>query len=213
MKRPKILLADDHAMVVEGLAGILKSDFELVGMVRDGRELVASAEELVPDVIVADISMPSLNGLEAARQLKKSENRAKIVFLTMHADADLAKEAFRSGASGYVLKHSAGGELIEAIREVLAGKVYLSPSIQGEVLEAFMRGADVSEKATEDLTPRQREILQLVAEGKTMKEIASQLNISTRTVESHKYDMMEKLGLKTTAELIQFAIKRGIVMP
>jgi DNA-binding NarL/FixJ family response regulator len=212
MKRSRILLADDHAMVVEGLVSILKSDFELVGTVSDGRELVASAEELVPDVIVADISMPSLNGLEAARQLKQSGNRAKIIFLTMHADADLAKEAFRSGASGYVLKHSAGGELIEAIRAVLSGKVYLSPSIQGEVLEAFMRGAGESEKATEALTPRQREILQLVAEGKTMKEIASQLNISTRTVESHKYDMMEKLGLKTTAELIQFAIKRGIVM-
>jgi DNA-binding NarL/FixJ family response regulator len=213
MKRPKVLLADDHAMVAEGLANILKSDFDLVGTVSNGRELVATATDIAPDVIVVDISMPSLNGLEAVRQLKKAENRAKIVFLTMHADADMATEAFRSGASGYVLKHSAGGELIEAIRAALDGRVYLSPSIQGEVLEAFIRGGGEPEKGVLELTSRQREILQLVAEGRTMKEIATQLGISTRTVESHKYDMMEKLGLKSTAELIQFAIKRGIVRP
>ena len=139
MKRPTVLLADDHAMVTEGLVNILKSDFDLVGTVSDGRELVAAAEELGPDVIVADISMPSLNGLEAVRQLKENDNRAKVVFLTMHADADLATEAFRAGASGYVLKHSAAEELIESIHEVLEGRVDLTASIQGEVLEAFMR--------------------------------------------------------------------------
>lgn len=213
MKRPKVLLADDHAMVAEGLVNLLESDFELVGTVSNGRELVASAEKLGPDVIVADISMPSLNGLDAARQLKEADNPAKIVFLTMHADADLATEAFRAGASAYVVKHSAAEELIEAIHAVLEGRVYLSPSIQGEVLEAFMRGGGEPEKASIDLTSRQREILQLVAEGRTMKEIASQLNISSRTVESHKYETMERLGLKSTAELIQFCIKRGIVMP
>jgi DNA-binding NarL/FixJ family response regulator len=213
MKRPRVLLADDHAMVAQGLEKILKSEFDLVGTVGDGRELVASAEKLTPDVIIADISMPSLNGLEAVRQLKEAENRAKVIFLTMHADADLATEAFRAGASGYVLKHSAAEELIESIRQVLAGRVYVAPSIEGEVLEAFMRGGGKPEKAMMDLSPRQREILQLVAEGRTMREIASQLNISIRTVESHKYDMMEKLGLKSTAEVIQFAIKRGIVAP
>ena len=173
--------------------------------------MLLAAEELQPDVIVADITMPSLNGLDAVRQLKKKNARAKVVFLTMHSDADLATEAFRAGASGYLLKQSAGEELITAIHTVLKGRVYLTPLIQQEVLEAFMKAGGEPERASVELTARQREVLQLVAEGHTMKEIASALSVSTRTVESHKYDLMEKLGLQTTAELIQYAIKRGIV--
>ena len=155
--------------------------------------------------------MPSLNGLDAVRQLKKKNEKTKVVFLTMHSDADLATEAFRAGASGYLLKQSAGEELITAIHTVLKGRVYLTPLIQQEVLEAFMKAGGEPDKASVELTARQREVLQLVAEGRTMKEIATALNVSTRTVESHKYDLMEKLGLQTTAELIQYAIKRGVV--
>jgi len=209
--RPRVLLADDHTIVTEGLKSILDPEFELVGTVEDGRAMLLAAEELQPDVIVADITMPSLNGLDAVRQLKKKNEKAKVVFLTMHSDADLATEAFRAGASGYLLKQSAGEELITAIHTVLKGQVYLTPLIQQEVLEAFMKAGGEPDKASVELTARQREVLQLVAEGRTMKEIATALNVSTRTVESHKYDLMEKLGLQTTAELIQYAIKRGVV--
>ena len=210
MKR-RVLLADDHEIVVEGLRRILEPKYDLVAAVADGRELLAEAEKLRPDVIVTDISMPSLNGLEAVRQLKKQGVRAKIVFLTMHADADLATEAFAAGAVGYVLKSSAGRELIDAIETVLEGRVYLTPQIQQSVLEAFMKVGGEREKASIELTKRQREVLQLVAEGRTMKEIAATLDVSPRTVESHKYDLMQKLGVKTTAELIQYAIKRSII--
>ena len=209
--RPRVLLADDHTIVTEGLKSILDPEFELVGTVEDGRAMLVAAEELQPDVIIADITMPSLNGLDAVRQLKRKNERAKVVFLTMHSDADLATEAFRAGASGYLLKQSAGEELITAIHTVLQGRVYLTPLIQQEVLEAFMKAGGRSDRASVELTARQREVLQLVAEGRTMKEIASALNVSTRTVESHKYDLMAKLGLQTTAALIQYAIKRGIV--
>ncbi len=211
MTRPRVLLADDHTIVTEGLKSILEPEFELVGTVEDGRAMLLAAEKLQPDVIIADITMPSLNGLDAVRQLKSKNERAKVVFLTMHSDADLATEAFRAGASGYLLKQSAGEELITAIHTVLKGRVYLTPLIQQEVLEAFMKAGGEPDKASVELTARQREVLQLVAEGRTMKEIATALNVSTRTVESHKYDLMEKLGLQTTAELIQYAIKRGVV--
>lgn len=210
MKR-RVLLADDHEIVVEGLKRILETKYELVAAVADGRELLAEAEKLRPDVIVTDISMPLLNGIDAVRQLKKKGLRAKIVFLTMHADADLATEAFAAGAAGYVLKSSAGRELVDAIDTVLDGRVYLTPHIQQGVLEAFMKAGGEREKASIELTQRQREVLQLVAEGLTMKEIASTLDVSPRTVESHKYDLMQKLGVRTTAELIQYAIKRSII--
>ena len=211
MGRPRVLLADDHAIVTEGLKSILDPEFELVGTAEDGRALLAAAEKLQPDVIVADITMPLLNGLDAIRALKKKNDRAKVVFLTMHSDADLATEAFRAGASGYLLKQSAGEELITAIRTVLQGEVYVTPALKHKVLEAFMRSGSDPDRTSVKLTARQREVLQLVAEGQTMKEIALALHVSTRTVESHKYDVMEKLGLETTAELIQYAIKRGIV--
>ena len=209
--RARVLLADDHTIVTEGLKGILEHEFELVGTVQDGRAMLVAAEKLQPDVIVADITMPSLNGLDAVRLLKKKNPRAKVVFLTMHSDPDLATEAFRAGASGYLLKQSAGEELITAIHTVLRGRVYVTPALQQEISESFTRaGADPS-RGSEKLTARQREVLQLVANGHTMKEIASALNVSNRTVESHKYDLMERLGLETTAQLIQYAIKRGIV--
>ncbi|MGH9462896.1 MAG: response regulator [Vicinamibacteria bacterium] len=209
--RPRVLLADDHTIVTEGLKSILDPEFELVGTAEDGRALLAAAEKLQPDVIVADITMPRLNGLDAVRALKKSNHRTKVIFLTMHSDPELATEAFRVGASGYVLKQSAGEELITAIHTVLQGKVYVTPELKQEVLEAFLRAGSDPDRTSVKLTARQREVLQLVAEGHTMKEIASALNVSTRTVETHKYDVMGKLGIETTAELIQYAIKRGIV--
>ena len=209
--RPRVLLADDHAIVTEGLKSILDPEFELVGTAEDGRNLIAAAEALQPDVIVADITMPHLNGLDAVRAIKERNVPTKVVFLTMHSDPDLATEAFRVGASGYVLKQSAGEELITAIHAVLQGEIYVTPELKQEVLEAPSRAGSDPDRTVVNLTARQREVLQLVAEGHTMKEIASALNVSTRTVESHKYDVMEKLGIGTTAELIQYAIQRGIV--
>ena len=208
--RPRVLLADDHKIVSEGLRSLLEPDYELVGTVEDGRALVAAAEKLSPDVIVADISMPLLNGIEAARQLKKANSRAKIVFLTMHPDVTYATRAFEAGASGYVLKHSAASELLTAIREALKGRLYVTPMIAKDVLQFFMDRPQEPRKDDIELTPRQREVLQLVVEGRSAKEIASILHISTRTVEFHKYRMMEELGLRTNAELIQYAIKHHL---
>jgi len=210
MRRPRVLLADDHKIVTEGLRSLLEPEFELVGVVEDGRALVAAAKELRPDVIVADISMPLLNGIEVAEQLNRAGVGAKIIFLTMHLDVMYATRAFEAGASGYVLKHSAPSELVSAIREALKGRTYITPLISKDLLGSIMRRSQRPEDVIRRLTSRQREILQLVAEGKTAKEIASLLNISTRTVEFHKYRMMENLGLKTSADLVQFAIKHGI---
>ena len=208
--RPRVLLADDHKIVSEGLRSLLEPDYELVGMVEDGRPMVAAAAQLSPDVIVADISMPLLNGIEAARQLKKANSRAKIVFLTMHPDVTYATRALEAGASGYVLKHSAASELLTAIREALKGRLYVTPIIAKDVLQFFMDSPQKPRKDDSELTPRQREVLQLVVEGRSAKEIASILHISTRTVEFHKYRMMEELGLRTNADLIQYAIKHHL---
>jgi len=210
MKKPSVLLADDHKIIVEGLSLILASKFELVGTVEDGRALMDAAEKLHPDVIVADVSMPLLNGIDAVRNIKKTDKHAKVVFLTMHPDVNYAAEAFEAGASGYVLKHSAPSELVTAIKEALKGRKYVTPTIDGELMESYREGIpprDVHIK----LTGRQREVLQLLAEGKLAKEVAGILSISTRTVEFHKYKMMEQLGIKSSAELIQFAIKHRIV--
>ncbi|HEX5084703.1 MAG TPA: response regulator transcription factor [Blastocatellia bacterium] len=211
MSQPRVLLADDHTIVAEGLRSLLEDEFEFVGAVSDGRALLDAARKLEPDVIVADISMPLLNGLDAARQLKRDGSAAKIIFLTMHAEAQLAAEAFRAGASGYLLKSSAGEELITAIHEVVKGRAYVTPLITKDVLNFLMGAGRQPYHPSIKLTPRQREVLQLVAEGRTMKEIASVLNISTRTVESHKYEMMEAIGIQTNAELVQYAIKIGLV--
>jgi DNA-binding NarL/FixJ family response regulator len=208
MRRPRILLADDHTMFAQGLRSLLEDEFELVGTVADGQSLVEAARRLDPDVVVVDISMPGLNGFDAVRQLKKDELPARIIFLTMHADDTFVAEAFRCGGSGYVLKQSAGEELITAIGQVLAGQEYVTPLLATESARGQSKRVDPAQKLR--LTPRQREVLQLIIEGYTMREIASRLGISTRTAESHKYEMMQGLGVESTAELIQYAIKLGL---
>jgi DNA-binding NarL/FixJ family response regulator len=211
MKRTRIVLADDHKIVLGGLSRLLEPDFEVVGTVEDGRALVSAARKLCPDVIVADISMPLLNGIEAVRQIKKFDSHVKVVFLTMHPDVAYAIQAFAAGATGFVLKHSAASELVTAIREAIKGRTYVTPMIATELMQAYMGKSRRRPDATQQLTPRQREILQLLAEGQSAKEIASVLGISCRTVEFHKYRSMSKLNLKNSAELIQFGIKQGII--
>lgn len=214
MNKPRVLLADDHKIVAEGLRGLLEPEFDLVAIVDDGRELVAAVGEFNPDVIVADISMPLLNGIEAARQIMKQAPGSRIIFLTMHSDVAYAGEAFRAGASGYLLKRSAASELVTAIREVLKGGVYVTPPIAKAMMRDSLLGRTPSaQDPAKALTTRQREVLQLVAEGHSIKEIASILNVSPKTVEFHKYRVMEQLHLRTTAELTQYAVKHGIVTP
>jgi DNA-binding NarL/FixJ family response regulator len=210
-RRPRVLLCDDHLLVAEALKSLLSADFELVGVVEDGRALVEAARTLRPDVIVADITMPHLNGIDALVQLRQSGIRVPVVFLTMHRVVNFARRALEAGASGFVLKHSAPAELILAIRAALEGRTYLTPQLAGEVLESMKRGPEQADDPVASLTPRQREVLQLLAEGCSAKEIASSLSISARTVEFHKYQLMETLGLHTNAELIHFAIKNGLV--
>jgi DNA-binding NarL/FixJ family response regulator len=211
MTRAKVLLADDHTIVTEGLTSLLEKSFDLVGTVSDGRAMVEAARRLRPDVIIADISMPLLNGLDAVRRLKKEGLASKVIFLTMHSDKALATEAFRGGASGYLLKSSAGDELVSAINQVLLGRAYVTPLIAKDLISILIESSQPSSDSNAKLTPRQREVLQLIAEGRTMKEIAAELKISTRTAESHKYEMMQTLGVQSTAELIQYAIKIGLV--
>jgi DNA-binding NarL/FixJ family response regulator len=206
-----VLLADDHRLVAEGLKSLLASDFDLVGVVEDGRALVEAAGTLRPDVVVADIAMPLLNGIEALVQLRQSGDRVPFVFLTMHRDVAYARRALDAGASGYVLKHSAPAELVTAIRAALDGKIYLTPQLAGEVLNAMKDRPEKSADPVASLTPRQRQVIQLVAEGRSAKEIAASLSISVRTVEFHKYQIMETLDLHTNAELTHFAIKHGLV--
>lgn len=208
MSRPRIIAADDHRIVAEGLRSLLEPEFELAEVVEDGRALMEAHDRLRPEVIVSDVTMPSLNGIQAMRQLREKGSRAKFVFLTMHPDVDYAVEALESGASGYVLKHSAPEELVTAVREALAGRTYITPRIAGDVLTAMRQGGD---GGTAQLTTRQTEILQLVAEGRSAKEIAALLDLSPRTVESHKYAVMQALGVKTSAELVREAVKRGLV--
>ena len=211
MKRARVLVADDHKILMEGLRGLLNPEFDLVGTAEDGRALLAAAEKLQPDVVILDISMPLLNGIEAARQLKQTQPDIKLVFLTMHPDVAFVREAFRAGASAYVLKRSAASELVRAIREALKGRAYLSPLVTQDTLDTFLERASRAEKSFAGLTTRQREVLQLVAEGRSIKEIAAILKVASKTVEFHKYRLMEELGLRTTAELTQYAIKHGIV--
>jgi DNA-binding NarL/FixJ family response regulator len=211
MKIPRVLLADDHKIVLEGLRSLLDTEFEIVGAVEDGRALVSKAAQLKPDVVVADISMPGLNGVDAARQIRKTDERIKIVFLTMHADVSYAAGAFDAGASGFVLKHSAPQELITAIREAVQGRTYVTPMIAGDLIGSYQKGSLRQRGLKVALSPRQKEVLQLLAEGKSVKEVAAVLNISPRTAEFHKYRMMEQLKLKTSAELIQYAVKHGLV--
>lgn len=204
MRRPRLLLADDHKIVAEGLTTLLKDEFDLLARVENGEELVEAAVRLSPDIIVADISMPILNGFDALRQLKKKDVSAKIIFLTMHADRALVSEAVRCGASGYVLKQSAGEELLSAIRHVWAGETFFP-----EPVDPANRAQNLTRRF--ELTRRQTDVLRLIARGLTMKEIAAEMGISTRTAESHKYEMMAIMGVETTAELVQYAMKLGLV--
>jgi DNA-binding NarL/FixJ family response regulator len=211
MSRPRVLLADDHRIVVEGLRGILTPHVDLVGVAEDGQAMVEAAVRLKPDVIVADITMPRLNGIDALAEIRRGGVQSKVIFLSMHKDVAYVRRALDGGASGYVLKHSAPDELVAAIEAVMAGQTFISPSVAGEVVDAMRRDPNASADPVAALTPRQREILSLLAGGKTAKEIAAALGISARTVEFHKYQLMEVAGIRTTAELVHFAIKHGIV--
>ncbi len=209
MSPPRVLIADDHELLAEAFEKLLEAEVEVVGKVLDGRALLAEAPRLKPDIIVLDISMPKLNGLEACEQIKKIMPDVKLIFLTMHEDPNLAVEAFRLGASGYLLKASAASELFRAVQEVSRGRTYVTPLIAAGLLESFAQ--DPERRKVSKLTPRQREILQLLAEGNNMKEVAAILNITPRTVAFHKYRMMETLGLKSNAELLRLAIKEQLV--
>jgi DNA-binding NarL/FixJ family response regulator len=208
MSRARLLLADDHTIFLDALTKLLEAEFEVVGTVTDGRELVSKAAGLKPDVVVLDIGMPLLNGLDAGQQVKDQRPETRIIFLTQNQDPHLAAEAFRRKASGYLLKNSAATELVTAIREAMKGRTYVSPLIAEMMLS---RLSDPTQKDRVDLTPRQREVLQLLAEGKSMKEVATILNLSIRTVEFHKQRIMEVLDLKTNAELVRYAVKEGLV--
>jgi DNA-binding NarL/FixJ family response regulator len=207
MGRPRILLADDHELVLGAFEKLLSDEFDVVGRATNGRTLVAEAERLKPDVVVLDVAMPLLNGLEAGRQILQKLKQVKLVFVTMVEDPDLASEAFRIGAAGYVLKRSAASELATAIRDVVQGRSYVTPLITNDLIGTLLHPA----ARGHELTPRQREVLQLLAEGRTMKEIAAVLNIAPRTVAFHKYAMMVQLKVNTSAELVQYAVKHHIV--
>lgn len=211
MNKPRVLLADDHALVIEGFRRILEGQYDLVGTVEDGRALLEAARNLQPDIVILDVSMPLLNGIDAAMHLRKILPKAKIIFVTMHADTEYVRSAFEAGASAYVLKRSAVDELEQAIRAALAGHSYITPLITKDLLDVFLSKAPGKAVGAEGLTVRQREVLQLLAEGRTAKEIAAILNISSRTVEFHKGQIMEQLNLQTTADLIRYAVTHGIV--
>jgi DNA-binding NarL/FixJ family response regulator len=209
--RPRVLIADDHNLVAELCKKLLETDFDVVGVVANGRALVRAAAELKPDVIVLDVAMPVLNGLDAGRSIKQTLPSVKLVYLTMNPDVEVAAEAFRCGASGYLLKTCAAAEMVLAVRDVLRGKSYLSPALSRDAISFMRRQNKKMVKEDERLTERQREVLQLLAEGKVMKEIGDVLHMTTRTVAYHKYRMMEVLGAKSNAELVKYAVRNHIV--
>ncbi len=210
MSRPRVLLADDHRLLREAFAQLLAAECDVVGAVADGRAVLAAARELRPDIVVLDVAMPLLNGLDAARQLQHIRPAVKVIFLTMNEDPDVAAEAFRMGASGFLLKNSAASELLQAIREVAQGRSYVTPLATRGLVQTMLHEPEPAKKAGE-LSQRQREVLQLLAEGHTMKEVARILDISPRTVAFHKYSMMAELGIRSSAELVQAAIRRHLV--
>ena len=209
MGKPRVILADDHTLLLEAFEKLLAPECDVVAKVADGRALVTAVQEHHPDVVVLDLSMPLLNGLEAARQIKSFDKNVRLVFVTMNEDPDLAAEAFRAGGSAYLLKRSASSELLTAIREAMRHRSYVTPLVTEGMLGSLMHAT--SDAPSRQLTPRQREVLQLLAEGKSMKEVASILNVTARTVAFHKYRMMEQLNIKTNAELIQYAIRNHFV--
>ena len=210
MRRPRILLADDHRMLVDALKGVLEPRCDVVGTVGDGRALLEVAAKLQPDIIVLDIAMPRLNGLDAARHLKRTMPKIKLIFMTMNEDPDLVGEAFRAGASGFLLKKAAAFELMDAIEKVLKGGSYVTPSAAEGQANISLREPKARDHVAEP-TPRQREVIQLLAEGRSMKEVASVLQITKRTVAAHKYAVMDLLQLKSNADLVQYAIRRRII--
>jgi DNA-binding NarL/FixJ family response regulator len=210
MQKPTVLIADDHTMIVEAFRHLLQAEYDVVATVGDGRALLVRALEIKPDVVMVDIGMPLLNGLAAAQQLKQQLRRVKIVYLTMNDDPDLASEALRTGASGYLLKSSAASELLKSLREVLRGGTYVTPKIARSIEESFIRSGK-PKLAHKKLTARQTEVLQLLAEGNTMKEVSAVLSLTPRTVAFHKYRIMEALNLRNSAELVQFAVTNNIV--
>jgi len=211
MKKPRLLLADDHTLVLEGLKKLLEAEFDLVGTAEDGRALLTAAQKLRPDLILLDISMPLLNGIDAARALRKTLPDSKVLFVTMHADPTYVTEAFHAGASGYLLKRSAARELTTAIHEVLKGRCYITPLVTRDVLQPLLRPPASRQRRSATLTDRQREVLQLVAEGRSIKEIASILHVSLKTVEFHKARICQTLGMRGTAELTKYALEHGLI--
>ncbi len=210
MSKPRVLLADDHALVLEGFKKLLEEHCQVVGSVEDGRALLDAAKRLQPDIVISDISMPKLNGLDAARQLQKMVPRPRIIFVTVHADQDYVTQAFKAGASAYLLKRSAGSELLQAIEAVKNDNYYITSLIAKDLVQAAIADTASGAGGQDRLPIRQREILQLVAEGLTLKEIASTLGLSPKTVEYHKAKLMEQLGLHTTAELTKYALAHGL---
>ena len=206
--KPRVILADDHVMVAQGLGRLIAETADLVAVVNDGRQLVESARALCPDIVVSDMTMPLMSGLDAMRELKADGSNARFIFLTIHTDARLAAQALRAGASGYLLKQAAGEELLEAVRTVMDGRTYLTPLITKDVLWTM---ANPLEDSTPALTARQLDVLRLIGQGKRMKEIAGELNLSVRTIEDHKAVLLRTLGVESTADLIKFAVRQGLV--
>jgi DNA-binding NarL/FixJ family response regulator len=213
MRRARLVLADDHQMIVDALRRVVEPEFEVVETVGDGRALLTAVETHRPDLIIVDVSMPLLNGIEATRKIKKTNPRVKVIVLTMHDSPEFASQAMEAGASGYVLKHSASEELVLAIREVLKGNHYVTPLIAKGLMQVFIDGRDRAGEPAKLLSGREREVLQLIAEGKTMKEAGSVMSISAKTVEFHKYNIAKKLDLRTSAELVRYAVKHGLIAP
>lgn len=210
MRRPRVILADDHTLILDALKNLLEPEFEVVGMFADGRALMEGAPALNPNVIVLDIAMPNMNGLNAGERLKQAMPMVKLIYLTMNHDPDMAGDAFRLGASAYLLKNSAAAELQNAIREVVRGGFYITPLMTKGMDGSFIQNFKLRKSAS-PLTLRQKEVLQLLAEGRSMKEVAFVLNVSPRTVAFHKYTMMEHLQIRSNAELIEYAMRSSIV--
>ena len=208
--RPRIFLADDHSLLLEAFTKLLESKYDVVGTATDGRKMLSMVSKLKPDVVLMDIAMPNLNGFDAGEKLKKLFPDIKLVFLTVNDDPDMVTEAFRIGASGYLLKNSAASELFQAVDAVLKSKNYVTPQITQGMISSFIKHPG-GQNAHGSLSIRQREVLQLLAEGHTMKQVAANLHITPRTVAFHKYQIMDDLGIKTNSELIQYAIKNGLI--
>ncbi len=207
MSRARVLIADDHQILAEGVRSLLEPEFEVVDVVSNGQELVESAKTHLPDIIVADVTMPLLNGIEAAIRIREAGVESKIIFLTMHRDVAYARRAIESGASGYVLKHSVSSELVTAIADAIDGKTYISPLIAGELIQSYR----FDDNSAQELTTRQMEVLRLIADGGSAKDVAKTLKISIRTAEAHRANILARLGMQSTAELVQYAIRHGII--